>query len=112
VTAMAQGRIAVRPEDDQRSRLRRELGRLDTVFFLTLAMVVVDTIGAIAIGGAEAFTWLVVLFVFFFVRSALIGAELGTAMPEEGGATSGCAGRSAGSSVLWPPGIGICNEHE
>ncbi len=66
--------------------LRRELGRLDTVLFLISAMVVVDTIGAIAVGGAEAFTWLVVLFVFFFVPSALISAELGAAIPEEGGA--------------------------
>lgn len=72
--------------DDQRSRLRRELGRLDTVFFLISAMVVVDTVGAIATGGGQAFTWLVVLFVFFFVPSALISAELGAALPEEGGA--------------------------
>ena len=49
-------------------------------------MVVVDTIGAIAVGGGETFTWLVVLFVTFFIPSALISAELGTAIPEEGGA--------------------------
>ncbi len=71
---------------DERSHLRRELGRLDTVLFLISAMVVVDTIGAIAVGGGEAFTWLVVLFVTFFVPSALISAELGAAVPEEGGA--------------------------
>ena len=65
--------------------LRRELGRLDTVFLLISAMVVVDTIGAIAIAGAEAFTWLVVLFLTFFVPSALISAELGAALPEQGG---------------------------
>ncbi len=70
---------------EQRSRLRRELGRLDTILFLISAMVVVDTIGAIAIGGAQVFTWLVVLFVFFFIPSALISAELGAAIPEEGG---------------------------
>jgi glutamate:GABA antiporter len=70
----------------ERSKLRRELGRLDTVFFLISAMVVVDTIGAIAVAGGEAFTWLVVLFVFFFVPSALASAELGAALPHEGGA--------------------------
>ena len=48
-------------------------------------MVVVDTIGAIAIGGAQAFTWIVVLFIFFFIPSALISAELGAALPYEGG---------------------------
>ena len=70
----------------ERAKLRRELSRLDTIFFLISAMVVVDTIGAIAVGGGEAFTWLVVLFVFFFLPSALASAELGAAIPEEGGA--------------------------
>ena len=69
----------------ERSKLRRELRRFDTIFFLISAMVVVDTIGAIAIGGGQAFTWLLVLFVFFFVPSALASAELGAALPEEGG---------------------------
>ena len=50
------------------------------------AMVVVDTIGAIAIGRAQAFTWLAVLFVTFFIPSALASAELGAALPDEGGA--------------------------
>ena len=72
-------------QDSELSKLRRELSRLDTVLFLISAMVVVDTIGAIAIGGVQAFTWLVVLFAFFFVPSALISAELGAAIPEEGG---------------------------
>lgn len=67
------------------SRLRRELGRFDTVFFLISAMVAVDTIGAIAIGGGEVFTWLVVLFATFFIPSALVTAELGAALPVEGG---------------------------
>jgi amino acid transporter len=70
----------------ERGKLRRVLGRMDTVFFLISAMVVVDTIGAIAVGGGETFTWLVVLFVTFFVPSALASAELGAAIPEEGGA--------------------------
>jgi amino acid transporter len=70
----------------ERAKLRRELSRLDTIFFLISAMVVVDTIGAIAVGGGQAFTWLVVLFVFFFIPSALASAELGAAVPDEGGA--------------------------
>jgi amino acid transporter len=70
----------------ERRKLRRVLGRLDTVFFLISAMVVADTIGAIAVGGGQAFTWLAVLFVTFFIPSALISAELGAAIPEEGGA--------------------------
>lgn len=69
-----------------RANLRRELGRLDTVLFLISAMVVVDTIGAISIGGPQVFTWLVVLCLTFFVPSALATAELGAALPDEGGA--------------------------
>ncbi len=69
----------------ERSKLRRELNRLDTVFFLISAMVVVDTIGAIAVGGPQAFTWLLVLFLLFFVPSALATAEMGAALPAEGG---------------------------
>ena len=76
----------VAPPTGERAKLRRELGRLDTIFFLISAMVVVDTIGAVAIGGAQAFTWLGVLFVTFFIPSALASAELGAALPEEGGA--------------------------
>ena len=94
------------PAEQQLARLRRELGRLDTIFLLMSAMVVVDTVGAIAIGGAQAFTWLVVLFVAFFVPSALASAELGAAMPDEGGAyvwVRAAFGRFAGSlaSVLY-----------
>src|SRR4249920_961425 len=76
----------VAPPTGERAKLRRELGRLDTIFFLISAMVVVDTIGAVAIGGPQAFTWLGVLFATFFIPSALASAELGAALPEEGGA--------------------------
>jgi glutamate:GABA antiporter len=84
----------------ERKKLRRVLGRLDTVFFLISAMVVIDTIGAIAIGGGQTFTWLIVLFVTFFIPSALASAELGAAIPEEGGAyvwVRRAFGRYAGS---------------
>lgn len=56
----------------ERKKLRRVLGRLDTVLFLISAMVVIDTIGAIAIGGGQTFTWLIVLFVTFFSPSAAL----------------------------------------
>jgi amino acid transporter len=79
--------VTVRPDTAiELRKLRRVLGRLDTIFFLISAMVVVDTIGAIAVGGGQTFTWLVVLFVTFFIPSALVSAELGAAIPEEGGA--------------------------
>jgi amino acid transporter len=89
---------------EEKAKLRRELRRLDVVLFLMSAMVVVDTVGAIAIGGAQAFTWLVVLFVTFFIPSALVSAELGSAIPEEGGAyvwVRMAFGRFAGTLTSW-----------
>ena len=80
--------------------LRRELGRLDTVLFLLSAMVVVDTVGAVVSGGAQALTWMLVLGLTFFVPSALVTAELGAALPDEGGAyvwVREAFGRSAGA---------------
>lgn len=61
------------------------LGRLDTMLFVITAVVVLDTIGAVAVGGPEAFTWLLVTGVLFLVPSALVTAELGAAFPDEGG---------------------------
>ena len=49
-------------------------------------MVTIDTIGAVASNGAQGFTWLLFLALFFsFLPYTLIVAELGSAFPEEGG---------------------------
>lgn len=80
--------------------LRRELGRLDTVLMLVAAIVVLDTLGAVAVGGAQAFTWLAVAAVAFFLPAALIVSELGSTFPDEGGPyvwTKLAFGRLAGS---------------
>ena len=61
------------------------LGRLDTMLFVITAVVVLDTVGAVAVAGPEAFTWLVAMGVLFLVPSALVTAELGAAFPAEGG---------------------------
>ena len=65
--------------------LRKELGRLDTVLMLVAAIVVLDTLGAVAVGGPQAFTWLAVAAVTFFLPAALAISELGAAFPQEGG---------------------------
>ena len=49
------------------------------------AIIVLDTLGGVSSYGAQAFTWLVVMVVFFLVPYGLITAELGTAFAEEGG---------------------------
>ena len=81
----------------ERAKLRRELSRLDTIFFLISAMVVVDTIGAIAVGGGQAFTWLVVLFVFFFIPSPWPAPSWARPSPTRAGPMSGCGWPSGAS---------------
>ena len=44
-----------------------------------------DTIATVAQGGGQAFTWMMVFAVVFFVPQALLFAELGSAFPQEGG---------------------------
>jgi glutamate:GABA antiporter len=67
------------------AKLQRHFGRFDILFFLICTIVGVDTIATVAGGGGEAFTWMLVLAVVFFVPQALLFAELGSAFPQEGG---------------------------
>ena len=69
----------------QKANLQKHFGRREILFFTICTLVGVDTIGAIAAVGAEAFSWLAILAVAFFIPSALVFAELGTAFPEQGG---------------------------
>jgi glutamate:GABA antiporter len=69
----------------ERTKLRRSVGRLDTAFLMLAAIIVLDTLGAVSSYGAQAFTWLVVMVVFFLFPYGMLTAELGTAFPEEGG---------------------------
>jgi glutamate:GABA antiporter len=69
----------------ERQKLQRHFGRFDILFFLICTIVGVDTIAAVAQGGGQAFTWMMIFAVVFFVPQALLFAELGTAFPQEGG---------------------------
>lgn len=69
----------------EKANLQKHFGRREILFFTICTLVGVDTIGAIASVGAEAFTYLAIFAVVFFIPSALLFAELGTAFPEEGG---------------------------
>jgi len=70
---------------EQTSHLQKNFGRKEILFFTICTLVGVDTIGVLAALGAEAFTWLVIMAITFFIPSALLFAELGTAFPQEGG---------------------------
>src|SRR6202046_4780431 len=69
----------------ERAKLQRHFGRFDILFFLICTIVGVDTIASVAGGGGEAFTWMLVLALVFFIPQALLFAELGSAFPQEGG---------------------------
>jgi glutamate:GABA antiporter len=70
---------------EERKKLRRSVGRLDTAFLMLAAIIVLDTLGAVSSYGAQTFTWLIIVIIFFMVPYGLITAELGTAFPVEGG---------------------------
>jgi hypothetical protein len=69
----------------EKRKLRRHFRRFDIFFYLICTVVTLDTIGAVASNGAQGFTWLVFLGIFFFLPYALSIAELGSAFPQEGG---------------------------
>jgi glutamate:GABA antiporter len=71
---------------EEKAKLQKHFGRFDMFFFLLCTLVGLDTLGAVANDGAQAFTWLAFLGIFFFVPYALITAELGSTFHEEGGA--------------------------
>ncbi|GLY69553.1 APC family permease [Amycolatopsis taiwanensis] len=68
-----------------RTKLKRGLRRLDAFFVLLCSLVGLDTIGSLAAAGHEAFTWLLILSVAFFIPYGLIVAELSATFPLEGG---------------------------
>jgi amino acid transporter len=69
----------------EKAKLVKSLRQLDMVFFTVCAIVGLDLLGQAASYGAQAFTWVVFLVVFFMFPYALLMAELGTAFPQEGG---------------------------
>ena len=71
---------------EEKSKLQKHFGRFDMLFFLLCTLVGLDTLGAVANDGAQAFTWLAFLGLFFFIPYALLTAELGSTFHEEGGA--------------------------
>src|SRR5947208_16872220 len=71
--------------DVERQKLQKHFGRFDILFFLICTIVGVETVATVAQGGGEAFTWMMIFAVAFFVPQALLFAELGAAFPQEGG---------------------------
>src|SRR3954453_22160054 len=71
---------------EEKAKLQKHFGRFDIFFFLICTLVGLDTLGAVSNDGAQAFTWLPFLGIFFFIPYALLAAELGSSFTAEGGA--------------------------
>jgi amino acid transporter len=69
----------------EKKKLQKSLRRFDMLFFTVCALVGLDTLGQVSGYGAQTFTWLIVLAVFFVLPYALLMAELGSAFTQEGG---------------------------
>lgn len=81
IAAIADGSLAVR----EKSKLRRVLGRFDLIFFTACAIVGLDSVAAVAAGGAQSLIWLALAVLVFLVPYGMLTAELGAAFPVEGG---------------------------
>jgi len=80
-----EGAGMTRAAREERGKLQSHFGRRDILFYLICTLVGMDTIGAVAKNGAQGFTWLAFLGVFFFLPYGLLTAELGAAFTDEGG---------------------------
>src|SRR5205814_6437624 len=70
---------------EEKSKLKKSLGRFDMVFFTVCAFVGLDTLGLVASNGPEGFVWLVVTAVLFVAPYMLLMAEVGSTFTQEGG---------------------------
>jgi amino acid transporter len=69
----------------EKSKLRQVLRFVDLYFFSVCAMLTFETLGQVSVAGGQALTWVVVCGLTFYLPYALITAELGSALPLEGG---------------------------
>ncbi len=74
----------------EKKKLRKGLRRFDMVCYTVVAVIGLNALGAFASNGAQAFTWLVLSAVTFFLPYGLLVAELGSTFPQEGGIYEWC----------------------
>ncbi|OZB82391.1 APC family permease [Microbacterium sp. 13-71-7] len=78
--------ISIETSDIRTQTFRKTLGRLDIIFLSIAAIISIDTVAQIAAGGgAESFTWTLVIGITFLLPYAFVVSELGSAFHEEGG---------------------------
>jgi amino acid transporter len=99
---------------DEREHDRRHpktLRQRDMVLFTVSAILLPDTLAAVASAGASSISWWLILGVLFLLPFGLISAELGCSYPEQGGiyawVRDAFGGRWA-SRVTWCYWINVC----
>jgi glutamate:GABA antiporter len=75
---------------EEKRKLRKGFRGFDMLFFTVTAVIVLNALGAFSANGAQAFTWLVISAVTFFLPYGLLVAELGSTFPQEGGVYEWC----------------------
>ena len=74
----------------EKKKLRKGIRRFDMICYTVVAVIGLNALGAFASNGAQAFTWLVISAVTFFLPYGLMVAELGSTFPQEGGIYEWC----------------------
>ncbi|MCD6426839.1 MAG: APC family permease [Caldisericaceae bacterium] len=86
------------------TRFKKVLGRWDLLLFTVCAILVLDTVPSSAAMGMQTFFWWVVTLFLFFIPYGMITAELGSAIPNQGGMyvwIRRAFGDTAGSMASW-----------
>src|SRR5690348_15417380 len=74
----------------EKKKLRKVFKRFDMICYTVVAVIGLHALGAFASNGAQAFTWLVLSAVTFFLPYGLLVAELGSTFAQEGGIYEWC----------------------
>jgi amino acid transporter len=74
----------------EKKKLRKGFRHFDMICYTVVAVIGLNALGAFASNGAQAFTWLVLSAVTFFLPYGLLVAELGSTFPREGGIYQWC----------------------
>ena len=74
----------------EKKKLRKGFRRFDMICYTVVAVIGLNALGAFASNGAQAFTWLVLSAVTFFLPYGLLVAELGSTFAQEGGIYEWC----------------------
>lgn len=71
--------------DSYTDKFQKTLGQKDLVLFSVSAILLLDTLSAVASVGAPSLSWWIILGIIFYIPFTMICAEMGSTYPEQGG---------------------------